>query len=519
MEVLVEAQVNSRERHAEVEVERLADLDEFGVQTLGGDMLLHGGIDLEHDRHGDGKFGGTVLIILLGGGCLPALRGSVASRMEPFRASSPFGFIRRALQGITQREDNQREGEELDFREPGDERHRENHHAADEKSLGRGEDLLDHIAAESSTFLAPGAGDDHGGADRNEQRGNLRNQPVANREDRVGRDSLVDLHAFLRHADQDAGDDIDRDHDEGGDGIALHELHRAVHRAEELAFLFDHAATALRVLHGDVPSAQVGIDAHLLAGHGIEREPRRNLGDALRAFGDHDELNNEQDEENHHADDEISADDKVSEGVDDLTRVGLDEDHAGGGDIQREPKERGHQQHARESRERQRVFHVERHEKQHGRDAEIQRDQCIEDKRRHRHDHQGDNRNDDGRNVDVAVALRGEGEILQPHQEGLHHASPPPWPDPARVFKYSAVALSLSTVSPNRRAAMARTRWQSDASSGGSPSSSALAALARASGFLSRDSWIEASVRHEVALRPSTTVINSKYPMARSGRP
>jgi hypothetical protein len=49
--------------NTEIEIESLADLGELGVQRLCCDMLLHSSVDLEHDRHCNGKVRGTVLII------------------------------------------------------------------------------------------------------------------------------------------------------------------------------------------------------------------------------------------------------------------------------------------------------------------------------------------------------------------------------------------------------------------------------------------------------------------------
>jgi len=52
-----------------------------------------------------------------------------------------------------------------------------------------------------------------------------------------------------------------------------------------------------------------GIDRHLFARHRIEREARRDFGDALRSRRDHDELDRDQNREDDQADDEIPVND------------------------------------------------------------------------------------------------------------------------------------------------------------------------------------------------------------------
>src|ERR1041384_7194735 len=56
---------------------------------------------------------------------------------------------------------------------------------------------------------------------------------------------------------------------------------------------------------------KVGIDRHLLARHGVEVEARGDFGDAAGALGDDDEIHDDQNGKDHHADDEIAAHDEV----------------------------------------------------------------------------------------------------------------------------------------------------------------------------------------------------------------
>ena len=125
-------------------------------------------------------------------------------------------------------------------------------------------------------------------------------------------------HAVVRHADDDAAEDVDGGDDEAGDGVAAHEFRGAVHGAEEGAFLLELAAPALRLLVVDQAGGQVGVDRHLLAGDGVEGEARADFGDARRALGDHDEIDRDQDDEDDQADDEIAAHHELGEARHDI---------------------------------------------------------------------------------------------------------------------------------------------------------------------------------------------------------
>jgi hypothetical protein len=64
-----------------------------------------------------------------------------------------------------------------------------------------------------------------------------------------------------------------------------------------------------------VPAAQVGVDRHLLARHRVERKASRDLGHALASLGDHDELDQRQNQKDHRADDQIASDHEVAEAL------------------------------------------------------------------------------------------------------------------------------------------------------------------------------------------------------------
>jgi hypothetical protein len=201
------------------------------------------------------------------------------------------------------------------------------------------------LAAHAVPVLADDAGHERAGGDGDKEGRDLGNQPIAHRQHGVGIRGVAEGHAVLRDADQQPADHIHHDDDETSDAVALDELHRAVHRAIELAFALELPATDLCGRLIQLLGADIGIDRHLLAGNRVEGEARRDLGDALTAFGDHDELHDGNDQEDHQPDDEIAADDHIPEGVDDVSGVARRQNESRDADRQRQAKHRRHQDH------------------------------------------------------------------------------------------------------------------------------------------------------------------------------
>ncbi len=181
---------------------------------------------------------------------------------------------------------------------------------------------------------AGGGGDD--------QRGNLRHQAVADGEDGVGVRRVGKGKALLGDADDHAADDVDEDDEQAGDGVAAHEFGSAVHGAEEAAFVLERLAALARLLLVNEARGQVGVDRHLLAGHGVQMEARGHFGDAAGALGDDDEVHDHQNRKDDDANDEIAGHDEIAEGLNDVAGgvgafVAVREDEAGGGEVERQP--------------------------------------------------------------------------------------------------------------------------------------------------------------------------------------
>ena len=160
-------------------------------------------------------------------------------------------------------------------------------------------------------------------AERGDEGGDLRHEAVADRE--LGEDvgGLGQGQAVPGHADDDAAEDIDREHDQARDGVAAHELRGTVHRAEEGALLLEFAAPALGFLVVDQAGRQVGVDRHLLARDGVEGEAGADFRDTGRALGDNDEVDRDDDGEDDEADDEVAAHHEAREPADDIAgRIG-----------------------------------------------------------------------------------------------------------------------------------------------------------------------------------------------------
>ena len=222
---------------------------------------------------------------------------------------------------------------------------------------------------------------------------------------------LAERQALLHDADDDAADEVDQRDQDAGHRVALDELRGAVHRAVEVGLLGDLGAAPARLLVGDLARVEVGVDRHLLARHGVEREARADLGDAAGAVRDDHELDHHEDQEDDEADDDVAADDEVAERGDHVAGVAVQQDQARDRDVDREPEQRGQQQEAREGGEVERARHVERRDDDHQRRRDVQRDREVEQERRQRDDHHHDDQHDraGGHQVGVLAGLLHEG--------------------------------------------------------------------------------------------------------------
>ena len=340
--------------------------------------------------------------------------------------------------------------QERDVRQAGNEPQSDQHAAADEERPRAREQLARDVVAE--VVLAGCTGDDDAGRGRDQERGNLRSEPVADRQQRERRNRLRELHALLHDADGDAGEKVDDDDDDAGDRIAAHELRRTVHGAIEVRLVLDLESPLACLVVGDLTCVQVSIDRHLLAGHGIEREARGDLGNTPRTLRDYHKLYHHDYQEHDDADDHVAADDEVAEALHHAARIAVRQDHARDRDVDREPEKGREQEHRRERAELERLLRVHGHDHDHQRARDVDRDEDVEELRRDRRDHHDHDEHDRERSRQVAVAqdareraarrMEGRGGHTQARSLRL------------RLVRYTNA--STSATAPNRSAEIAR---------------------------------------------------------------
>ena len=149
----------------------------------------------------------------------------------------------------------------------------------------------------------------------------------------------------------------------------------------------------------DQAGREVGVDRHLLAGHGVEVEARRDFGDTARALGDDDEVHDHQDRKDDDADDEIAAHHEAAEGLDDVAGgvralMAARQDQPRRGEVERQPQHRRDQQDGRKRREFQRRLDEQRRHQDQDRQRDRDRQKQVEHDRGQRQDQHHQNGED-----------------------------------------------------------------------------------------------------------------------------
>ena len=94
-----------------------------------------------------------------------------------------------------------------------------------------------------------------------------------------------------------------------------YKLTRTVHRTVEVRLAGDFIAPSQRLVLTDQTSVQIGINRHLLAGHGIQSKAGCHLRDTAGTFGDHHKVNNNENGEKHQSNRVAASDNKVTKGL------------------------------------------------------------------------------------------------------------------------------------------------------------------------------------------------------------
>ena len=402
--VFIQPQVDARERNAQVMVEGAADRHDLFIQFVVSQGLANIRVDIDHQRDDKREVVAFLLRLL---------------RFRPFRIDGRDGGLRleRILLGlfgggglaflhdhqtVGDERDQCGQAEELHFREARNQADEDKHDRAEHDGFRLREELVDDVDAQRLGVFRADARDDDTGRDGDEQRGNLGDEAVADGQDGVCLDGFSGGHAAHQHADAETADDVDGGDDETRDGVAFDELHGTVHGAEQLAFGGEFGTALAGLVDVDGACAHIGVDTHLLTGHGVQCESRGDFGDTLRTFRDDDELHDCDNKEDDGADDEIAADDEVTENVDDFAGVGLQEDKSRRRHVQGQSEQCGEQQHAGERGEGEGPRQIEGEHQHDGGDTDVGGDQQVDDRCRQRDDEQADDGDDKRREDDVA---------------------------------------------------------------------------------------------------------------------
>ena len=216
----------------------------------------------------------------------------------------------------------------------------------------------------------------------------MRNQSVTNGQQRVARESVSETHTPLGHADGKTAHDIDHGDDHRRHGITSNKLRSTVHGSVKVGFLLHLTPAGPRLLFIDNPSAQLGIDGHLLARHGVQGKTGRHFSDTACTLGDDHKVDDHQDGEDDDTHHVIATDDKVTKGLNNMSGIAVDEDQPSGGHIEGQPKQGDEEQQGRKHGELRRILGVEDDQQDEQRRSDADRQEQIQQQRRHRQNEQ-----------------------------------------------------------------------------------------------------------------------------------
>ena len=128
----------------------------------------------------------------------------------------------------------------------------------------------------------------------------------------------------------------------------------------------------------DDAGVEFGVDRHLFTRHGVEGEARRDLGDTASALGDDDKIDDDENDENDSADDVVSLDEHMAEGFDDISGEAVEQDESRGGDVQRESQQCDRKENGGKGGELWRILHIDDHEQDHQRNADVHGEKEIQ---------------------------------------------------------------------------------------------------------------------------------------------
>ena len=260
------------------------------------------------------------------------------------------------------------------------------------------------------------------GTDRDDDGGDLVDQTVADREDGIGLKGVAKWHVMDKHTHDKTHHQVQHRDQQPGYGIALDEFGGAVKGAEKVGlrqFAFP-AQFGLGV--GDGAGGHVGVNGKLLAGHAVQRKPGAHLGHASGTLGDHDEVDDQKDDENHQTQQQIAAHDEFGKSLDHVagsvgSGVALPDDQFGRGHVQRQPQHQRGEQDGGEGRKIQRPFDEKRHRQHQDCQGKRQGKTDVQKVGRNWQDHHQDHAHQGERQQDGGPEHRGDVHAKAGHQD------------------------------------------------------------------------------------------------------
>ena len=224
---------------------------------------------------------------------------------------------------VGQQAADHREREKRQHRQTGNQRQ----HAEHSREQGQGFRIEQKLAAQFAAQIVfrRGARHQNTGGDGGDQRGNLRDETVANGQQREALQGFAHGHALLHDADGETADDVDERDEDRRDGVAADKFAGPIHRAVKVRLLLDCAPAIASLGFIDQTGVEFGINRHLFAGHRVQGEARRDFRDAAGTLGDDDEIDENENQEDDHADDVIAAHDEVAECFNDVPRKTIEQ--------------------------------------------------------------------------------------------------------------------------------------------------------------------------------------------------
>ena len=224
----------------------------------------------------------------------------------------------------------------------GDERQNHQDHAGSHDGAGLGLELPHHVHVQAA--VGHGTGDNHARGGGAHQGGYLGHQSVADGEDTIGAHDLPNVAAAVDESDGDAAHQVDNRDDDGHSGVALDDFGGAVHSAVKIGLLLNLLPAHPCLLLVNKAGGQIGVNGHLLTGHGVQGKPSGHLGHAFSALGDDDKLHQHDDEEDDEAYHKIAARNQLAKVLNHHTGITGGENHSGTGHVHAQAEQSGNEQ-------------------------------------------------------------------------------------------------------------------------------------------------------------------------------